>query len=185
MAAGVCSVPRGFWPNGKSFGYSPTSCQRKSGPAAKRKSRRIGEHPARGRIVVFLASEHRVPKNNAASLVYLVISFFIVIISSRAANSFAYYGSVLFTTVLFQSHDECHGGFSSNATMAAGCQPLTRDDYFHLLSATMAEFPGLIVTIFIIEWLGRKKTMCLEFGIFAVCTYLLLFCLDRLVYFIL
>lgn len=93
--------------------------------------------------------------------------------------------------MLFQSHDECHGGFSSNATMATGCQPLTRDDYFHLLSATMAEFPGispyhpnssplgLIVTVFIIEWLGRKKTMCLEFGIFAVSTYLLFFCLNR------
>ena len=31
-------------------------------------------------------------------------------------NAFSYYGMVLYTTVLFRSHDECHGGLFSNAT---------------------------------------------------------------------
>ncbi|PIO54699.1 hypothetical protein TELCIR_23931, partial [Teladorsagia circumcincta] len=58
-----------------------------------------------------------------------------------AVNAFSYYGMVLFTTVLFQSHDECHGGLFSNGTNFETCQPLTRKDYFDLLSTTMAEFP--------------------------------------------
>ncbi|EYC04008.1 hypothetical protein Y032_0090g2363 [Ancylostoma ceylanicum] len=96
-----------------------------------------------------------------------------------AVNAFSYYGMVLFTTVLFQSHDECHGGLFSNGTQLDTCQPLTRKDYFDLLSTTMAEFPGLIITVVIIEWLGRKKTMALEFAVFSVFTFALFFCLDR------
>ncbi|XGW16221.1 hypothetical protein V3C99_001575 [Haemonchus contortus] len=96
-----------------------------------------------------------------------------------AVNAFSYYGMVLFTTVLFQSHDECHGGLFSNGTNFETCQPLTRKDYFDLLSTTMAEFPGLIITVVIIEWFGRKKTMALEFAVFSIFTYLLYFCLDR------
>ncbi|WKX99609.1 hypothetical protein Q1695_014469 [Nippostrongylus brasiliensis] len=97
-----------------------------------------------------------------------------------AVNAFSYYGMVLFTTVLFQSHDECHGGLFSNGTQLESCQPLTRKDYFDLFSTTMAEFPGLIITVVIIEWLGRKKTMALEFAVFSFFTYSLYFCLDRL-----
>ncbi|EGT56656.1 hypothetical protein CAEBREN_14991 [Caenorhabditis brenneri] len=96
-----------------------------------------------------------------------------------AITAFSYYGMVLFTTVLFQSHDECHGGLHSNGTSLEVCQPLTRSDYFDLLSTTLAEFPGLIITVLIIEWFGRKKTMALEFAIFAIFTFLLYFCLDR------
>nr|CAR63523.1 putative synaptic vesicle 2-related protein [Angiostrongylus cantonensis] len=94
-------------------------------------------------------------------------------------NAFSYYGMVLFTTVLFQSHDECHGGLFSNGTQLESCQPLTRKDYFDLLSTTMAEFPGLLITVVIIEWFGRKKTMALEFALFSLFTFALYFCLDR------
>ncbi|EFO92676.1 hypothetical protein CRE_16349 [Caenorhabditis remanei] len=96
-----------------------------------------------------------------------------------AITAFSYYGMVLFTTVLFQSHDECHGGLYLNGTSLEVCHPLTRSDYFDLLSTTLAEFPGLIITVLIIEWFGRKKTMALEYAIFAVFTFLLYFCLDR------
>uniref|UniRef100_A0AC34PUU3 Major facilitator superfamily (MFS) profile domain-containing protein n=1 Tax=Panagrolaimus sp. JU765 TaxID=591449 RepID=A0AC34PUU3_9BILA len=95
-----------------------------------------------------------------------------------AVNAFCYYGIVLFTTVLFQTNDGCHGG--GNATNSvAGCRPLVQKDYLDLLSTTLAEFPGLILTAVIIEWLGRKKTMAVEFGVYAVFMALLYFCLDR------
>ncbi|CAI4232475.1 unnamed protein product [Auanema sp. JU1783] len=96
-----------------------------------------------------------------------------------AMNAFSYYGIVLYTTVLFQSHDECHGGLFSNGTSLEECHPLTRSDYFDLLQTTLAEFPGLLITVFVIEWLGRKRTMAFEFAIFSVFTFLLYFCLDR------
>ncbi|GMT21225.1 hypothetical protein PFISCL1PPCAC_12522, partial [Pristionchus fissidentatus] len=94
-------------------------------------------------------------------------------------NAFSYYGMVLYTTVLFRSHDECHGGLFSNVTSSETCVPLTRSDYFDLLTASLAEFPGLIITALIIEWVGRKKTMALEFSVFGLATYLLYFCLNR------
>ena len=58
-------------------------------------------------------------------------------------NAFSYYGMVLYTTVLFRSHDECHGGMFSNVTSVQSCVPLTRSDYFDLLSTSLAEFPGI------------------------------------------
>uniref|UniRef100_A0A1I7YYF8 MFS domain-containing protein n=1 Tax=Steinernema glaseri TaxID=37863 RepID=A0A1I7YYF8_9BILA len=97
-------------------------------------------------------------------------------------NAFCYYGIVLFTTVLFQSTDECHGGHAFNETLnmtTTECRPLVRSDYVDLLSTTLSEFPGLIITALVIEFLGRKKTMALEFSIYSIFTFLLLFCLDR------
>uniref|UniRef100_A0AC35U0J5 MFS domain-containing protein n=1 Tax=Rhabditophanes sp. KR3021 TaxID=114890 RepID=A0AC35U0J5_9BILA len=93
-------------------------------------------------------------------------------------NAFSYYGIVLFTTVLFQSNDECHGFESTNVT-DTGCKPLAQNDYMDLLSTTFAEFPGLIITCVIIEYFGRKKTMAIEFGIFSLFTFLLYFCMSR------
>uniref|UniRef100_A0A183U1K9 MFS domain-containing protein n=1 Tax=Toxocara canis TaxID=6265 RepID=A0A183U1K9_TOXCA len=95
------------------------------------------------------------------------------------ANSFCYYGLVLFTTVLFQSDDRCHGGGQFNETIFGECRQLVQDDYFDLLSTTLAEFPGLLITAATIEWFGRKKTMGIEFGVFSLFTFLLLFCLSR------
>jgi MFS family permease len=65
-----------------------------------------------------------------------------------------------------------------NMTLTA-CRPLTRNDYTDLVSTTMAEFPGLILTAVIIETLGRKRTMALEFGVYSIFMFLLLFCLER------
>ena len=36
-------------------------------------------------------------------------------------------------------------------------------DYNHLLWTTLAEFPGIIFSLFLIERIGRKHTMALEF----------------------
>jgi hypothetical protein len=58
-----------------------------------------------------------------------------------AVNAFCYYGVVLFTTVLFQSEDQCHGGGGMNSSLAE-CKPLVQKDYIDLLSTTMSEFPG-------------------------------------------
>uniref|UniRef100_A0A914EPS9 Major facilitator superfamily (MFS) profile domain-containing protein n=1 Tax=Acrobeloides nanus TaxID=290746 RepID=A0A914EPS9_9BILA len=106
-------------------------------------------------------------------------------------NAFGYYGVVLFTTVLFQSHDPCHGGGESinatlssfgesmNTTHASTCHPLAQKDYLDLLSTTLAEFPGLILTASIIEIFGRKKTMAIEFGVYSIFMFLLWFCWER------
>lgn len=95
---------------------------------------------------------------------------------------------------MFQSNDQCHGGTEIllNGTIG-GCKPLVQKDYIDLLSTTMSEFPGnhfffkiflgLIITASIIEYLGRKKTMALEFGVYSFFVFLLFFCLERYICF--
>jgi hypothetical protein len=48
-------------------------------------------------------------------------------------------------------------------TCSAQCHPLEMGDYNHLLWTTLAEFPGIILSLFLIERIGRKHTMALEF----------------------
>lgn len=53
------------------------------------------------------------------------------------------------------------------------CRQLATTDYMDLLWTTLAEFPGIFTTIFIIEKCGRKKTMALQFLVYAGCVTLL------------
>ena len=61
-------------------------------------------------------------------------------------------------------------------TCSAQCSPLDRLDYGHLLWTTLAEFPGIMITIAMIERLGRRRTMALEFVLVACGLCVLLRC---------
>lgn len=56
---------------------------------------------------------------------------------------------------------------------AKDCHPLATTDYMDLLWTTLAEFPGIFTTIYIIEMFGRKKTMAFQFLVYAVCVTML------------
>ncbi|XP_073917119.1 synaptic vesicle 2-related protein isoform X2 [Castor canadensis] len=97
-------------------------------------------------------------------------------------NAFSYYGLVLLTTELFQAGDVC--GISSRtkaieAKCSLACEYLSEEDYMDLLWTTLSEFPGVLVTLWIIDRLGRKKTMALCFVIFSFCSLLLFICVGR------
>ncbi|KHN82656.1 Putative transporter [Toxocara canis] len=49
----------------------------------------------------------------------------------------------------------------------------------HYNTLTLVHMVGLLITAATIEWFGRKKTMGIEFGVFSLFTFLLLFCLSR------
>lgn len=88
-----------------------------------------------------------------------------------------YYGVVLLTTSLLQYEPHCGivGNISDNATSNATlCKDLTTSDYLHILWAATAELPGLFLTFILIELIGRKKTMAVEF-ILSMGGFLLLF----------
>uniref|UniRef100_G3RG18 Major facilitator superfamily (MFS) profile domain-containing protein n=1 Tax=Gorilla gorilla gorilla TaxID=9595 RepID=G3RG18_GORGO len=98
------------------------------------------------------------------------------------SNAFSYYGLVLLTTELFQAGDVC--GISSRkkaveAKCSLACEYLSEEDYMDLLWTTLSEFPGVLVTLWIIDRLGRKKTMALCFVIFSFCSLLLFICVGR------
>ncbi|KAM8865282.1 synaptic vesicle 2-related protein [Synchiropus picturatus] len=97
------------------------------------------------------------------------------------ANAFSYYGLVLLTTELFQEGGVC--GMSKTNKMDAPCslecKYLNSDDYKDLLWTTLSEFPGLLVTLWAIDRLGRRKTMALCFFVFSMCIIPLYGCVGR------
>lgn len=92
--------------------------------------------------------------------------------------SFVYYGVVLMTTELFDTQDAevCRLDGSLTEVCSAQCRILDRIDYTHLLWTTLAEFPGIMITIVLIERLGRRRTMALEFAFLAACLCFLFQC---------
>lgn len=96
------------------------------------------------------------------------------------ACAFCYYGLVLMSTELFGVSGFPHSSgagaatlFGADESLAAECRPLVTTDYMDLLWTTLAEFPGIFATIGIIERCGRKKTMAIQFLLFAVCVMML------------
>ncbi|GLH03869.1 Organic cation transporter protein [Gryllus bimaculatus] len=122
--------------------------------------------------------------------------------------AFCYYGVVLMTTELFESSGTTHcstpfpgllNSSSSNSqpfvgrvwaglglhpvqTCTADCRELTTHDYVDLLWTTLAEFPGIFATIFVIERFGRKGTMAVQFIVFAVCVCFLFICTENRIF---
>uniref|UniRef100_A0A3P8Z0F0 Synaptic vesicle 2-related protein n=2 Tax=Esox lucius TaxID=8010 RepID=A0A3P8Z0F0_ESOLU len=98
------------------------------------------------------------------------------------ANAFSYYGLILLTTELFQSGEVCdvitHGA-KTEPKCDLECKYLTIEDYKDLLWTTIAEFPGLFVTLFVIDRIGRKKSMAMCFLMFSVCILPLYACIGR------
>nr|XP_010597216.1 synaptic vesicle 2-related protein [Loxodonta africana] len=98
------------------------------------------------------------------------------------SNAFSYYGLVLLTTEIFQAGDICSISSQKKtveAKCSLACEYLNEDDYMDLLWTTLSEFPGVLVTLWIIDRLGRKKTMALCFAIFFLCSLLLFICVGR------
>uniref|UniRef100_A0A8D0TRQ1 Synaptic vesicle 2-related protein n=2 Tax=Sus scrofa TaxID=9823 RepID=A0A8D0TRQ1_PIG len=97
------------------------------------------------------------------------------------SNAFSYYGLVLLTTELFQAGDVCISSRKKavEAKCSLACEYLSKEDYMDLLWTTLSEFPGVLVTLWIIDRLGRKKTMALCFVVFSFCSLLLFICVGR------
>ena len=99
------------------------------------------------------------------TLVLLVVWF---------GSGFGYYGAVLVTTELFVYDNHC--GTRNVSETAALCKVLTNTDYLEFFVTSVAEFPGIFVTLFLSDLIGRKLTMTSEFFGSAVFYFLLLLC---------
>ncbi|XP_017542357.1 synaptic vesicle 2-related protein isoform X2 [Pygocentrus nattereri] len=97
------------------------------------------------------------------------------------SNAFSYYGIVLLTTELFQEGRDCGEASDSKTEPRCNleCKYLNSDDYKDLLWTTLSEFPGLLVTLWVIDKLGRRKTMALCFFVFSLCILPLYACVGR------
>jgi hypothetical protein len=74
------------------------------------------------------------------------------------------------TTELYETPGDnvCSLDGQLEKTCSAQCRDLDRTDYTHLLWTTLAEFPGIMLTILAIDKLGRKRTMALEFILLTI-----------------
>jgi len=121
----------------------------------------------RGQFIDLLSKEHR-----TTTLILWFIWF---------ANAFSYYGIVLITTELFQLGNVCQAKEAHKENLEPFCylKCLKAEDYIDLLVTTVSEFPGLLITIGIMELFGRKVTMAVEFFIFAIFVFLINICASR------
>ncbi|XP_040154942.1 synaptic vesicle 2-related protein [Anopheles arabiensis] len=88
--------------------------------------------------------------------------------------AFCYYGLVLMSTELFGGKNKTIvDGALTDDGITIDCQPLATTDYMDLLWTTLAEFPGIFATIYVIEKFGRKKTMALQFLFYAGCVLMI------------
>uniref|UniRef100_A0A667ZVP8 Synaptic vesicle 2-related protein-like n=1 Tax=Myripristis murdjan TaxID=586833 RepID=A0A667ZVP8_9TELE len=98
------------------------------------------------------------------------------------ANAFAYYGIVLLTTELFQAGDLCGvtQGAKIEPSCSLECKYLTLADFKDLLWTTLAEFPGLFITLLVVDRIGRRRSLALCFIMFSLCILPLFACIGRI-----
>ncbi|XP_068191236.1 synaptic vesicle 2-related protein-like isoform X2 [Antennarius striatus] len=95
--------------------------------------------------------------------------------------AFNYYGLVLLTTELYQSGDPCGAtqGAKTEPSCNLECNYLTSDDYKDLLWTTLAEVPGVLVFLLIIDRVGRRKSIAACFFMFSLFILPLYACIGR------
>jgi len=97
-----------------------------------------------------------------------------------------YYGAVLLgTTMLDSSNNLCHDTPTNTSDSIVlkedycslhTCVGLTKDDYVKILWTTMAEFPGTLLAIAIVDVMGRKLTIIILFIIYSAAVVALAGC---------
>ena len=138
-------------------------------PLPKGKLTAIKSKPAKVRFIRLFQDEYR------NSTLILMFIFFVV--------GFSYYGIILLTTQYFHSRaDSCLRsrnligfGFSN----CVSCKTLSHQNYMELIWTTFAETPGVLVTFYLFEKIGRKKTLALDFLVAFLCICPLYFCINR------
>ena len=69
----------------------------------------------------------------------------------------------------------------ADSGLSLKCRQLDRVDYTHLLWTTLAEFPGIVLTVILVDKIGRRKTMLAELVLLCISLTFLYKCsLDRL-----
>ena len=93
-------------------------------------------------------------------------------------GAWVYYGVVLLTTSLLEYDAHCSSdeltNMSNFTNESSSCSELDTSDYLEILWVSAAEIPGVVLAVVLIEVLGRKITMAVEF-IGCMVGFLLLF----------
>jgi MFS family permease len=69
----------------------------------------------------------------------------------------------------------------ADASAYAPCVRLSKADYVSIMIESSFEVPGILVTIFLIDRLGRRRTAAIEYVVMGVCLLVMIPCLGRVV----
>ena len=90
-----------------------------------------------------------------------------------------YYGNILLSTNMLGGNPHCSSGNGTSHHANASnnsCEPESFNEYLEVTWAAAAEVPGLIVAIIIIEVIGRKLTLTVNYALLLVGLCLLFLC---------
>ena len=89
-----------------------------------------------------------------------------------------YYCSVFVTTEIFDRYKDsiC---VESESEKTCQCTVFTKEDYVDTIWTSFGEFPGVFITVFLIDLLGRKRTLYVSAFASIICTSFLFLCLHR------
>lgn len=90
-----------------------------------------------------------------------------------------YYSSVYVTTEIFNKYEDNICVAPSSDSMTCSCRVFSRKDYIDIIWTSFGEFPGVILTLVLIDWLGRKRTMYVLAFVAIIFQSLLFLCLNR------
>ena len=103
----------------------------------------------------------------------------LILIPMWVGVTWLYYGSILLTTTLLRYDPHCGIGVSNTSNFSnSSCEDSELDtaDYLKIMWTTAAEVPGLIITTILIEILGRKLTLAIDFLAAMIGFFLLFIC---------
>ncbi|CAL1543901.1 unnamed protein product [Lymnaea stagnalis] len=99
------------------------------------------------------------------------------------SGNMAYYGSAILTTSLFEQDDGCHGYDSESNKPTDSCdvycKTLSKSDYVDFLITTLSEVPGILLSMFLLARLGRKKLLALLYFSYTAVMLLCNICAPR------
>jgi len=87
-------------------------------------------------------------------------------------SGFNYYGVVLFATEVMSKHKEHYTNKTSSEL--AECHSLTSNDYASLLWTSLAEYPATLISLYIMDIIGRKKMFAINSGIYSLSLFMIM-----------
>ncbi|RDD44734.1 Synaptic vesicle 2-related protein [Trichoplax sp. H2] len=109
----------------------------------------VPEKDSLGQIRTLFKKQHR----KTTILLFLIWS----------SAGFCYFGMILLSPLLLVNQNCGNDNTVRNTISDCSCKPLTTKHYQYLIATAFAEIPGLIVSFIIIQLLGRRKGIALQF----------------------
>ena len=94
---------------------------------------------------------------------------------------FLYYGVILISSDILTFDHHCTTNVNNSilanpAEVFKYCNPISSSGYLEIFITTMAEVPGILITVLVVDIIGRKLTISLELLLTGIMFFLLFLC---------